>query len=57
LVKSQDIRGPLVLIKNNVPFDVAFSLDPEEVLAWSIIFGEMEGGVWNWAKMGWEERK
>lgn len=54
-MRSPELRGPLVLVKQNVPFDVAFSLEPEEVMAWSIILGEIEGGVWNWARMAWEK--
>jgi hypothetical protein len=26
-----------------------------EVLAWTIIFGELEGGKFDWAKMDWEK--
>jgi hypothetical protein len=37
-----------------VDFDVAFSLDDDEALAWCIIFGRMDGGKWDWRAMAWE---
>jgi hypothetical protein len=30
------------LVKNGIPFDVAFALSPEESLAYAVIFGQME---------------
>jgi hypothetical protein len=39
-----------------VPFDVAFSLQPHEVTAWTIIFGEMDGGVWDFDAMAWKKQ-
>jgi hypothetical protein len=35
--------------------DVAFSLDDNVALAWGIIFGQIDGGKWNWQAMRWEE--
>ncbi|WP_217478393.1 hypothetical protein [Pararobbsia alpina] len=32
------------LVQNNVPFDVAFSVDNVKRTAWSIIFSEMATG-------------
>ena len=47
----------LWLVKNGVPFDVAFSLDSVDRMAYSIIFGQMEGNVWDWSRMVWSKDK
>jgi hypothetical protein len=47
----------LWLVKNNVDFDVAFSLPPLEVAAWAIIFGQFEGGVFDFSSMRWQKSK
>jgi hypothetical protein len=44
-------------VKNGVPYDVAFSLPPEDVAAYSIIFGEIEGSKFCWATMSWEKQQ
>ena len=46
----------LYLVKNGVPFDVAFTLPDDDVLTWGIIFGEMDGNVWCDATNSWKER-
>ncbi len=45
----------LYLVKNGIPFDVAASLDDEERLAWSVIFGEFEGGHFEWETLSWKK--
>jgi hypothetical protein len=47
----------LWLVKNGVPFDVAFSLDETDRLAYAIILGKFEGGEWDFSRMRWAERK
>jgi len=47
----------LWLVKNGVPFDVAFSLDDLERTAYAIAFSEMEGAKFNWDSMRFEEPK
>jgi hypothetical protein len=42
-------------VKNGVPFDVAFALYPEEALAYAVVFGEFEGGSWNWESLSWDD--
>lgn len=42
-------------MRSGVPFDVAFELDEITRAAWCIIFSEMEGRRFNWAKMDFEE--
>jgi hypothetical protein len=39
-----------------VPFDVAFSLAPEDRLAWVIALGRLDGGEFDLAAMTWKER-
>jgi hypothetical protein len=45
-------------IKNGVPFDVAHSFDQQELLAYAIIFAQLENGnkEWNWDNMAFVER-
>jgi hypothetical protein len=40
-------------VKNGVPYDVAFTLQPESVAAYGIIFGEMEGQRFDWNSFSW----
>jgi hypothetical protein len=40
-------------VKQGVPFDVAFALYPEEAMGWSVIFGEIDGGTFDWGNMSW----
>lgn len=42
-------------MKNNVPFDVAFSLDDVTRTAWCIVFSEFEGAKFNFNTMRFEE--
>jgi hypothetical protein len=43
----------LYLVRNGVPFDVAFSLDRRERLAWVVIFGTFDGGSFDWMSETW----
>ena len=52
---SAPLREALWLVKNGVPFDVAFSLDDVTRAAWSIVFSQMEGHKFNWSTMRFEE--
>lgn len=51
-----ELREQLWLVKHGVPFDVAFSLDRTERMAWSVIMGEFEGGTFNWSSGTWDRR-
>jgi hypothetical protein len=46
----------LYLCRNGVPFDVAFSLTPDERLAWVVALGELDGHEFDFATMGWKVR-
>jgi hypothetical protein len=39
-----------------VPFDVAFSLPEHERLAWVVIMGTIDGGVFDWSIEQWREQ-
>jgi hypothetical protein len=45
----------LWLVKNGVPFDVAFSLDEITRAAWCIRFGQLDGRKFDWRAMEWED--
>jgi hypothetical protein len=48
------------LVKNGVPFDVAFALAEggmdAELIAYQVVLGELDGGVFRWDRMEWEDR-
>lgn len=44
----------LFLVTNGVPFDVAFSLDEDERLAWVVVIGRLKGREYNWQTKDWE---
>jgi hypothetical protein len=43
----------LRLVKNGVPYDVAFSLSPVELEAYLICFGILDGGNFSFDRMKW----
>lgn len=44
----------LYLVKNGVPFDIAFSLPKAWRRAFVVALGEMAGGRYDWDSLGWE---
>ena len=46
----------LWLVKNGVPFDVAFSVDEDTLKGWTVLFGKFEGGEFDWDADRWRER-
>jgi hypothetical protein len=62
-VKSEHLadNGELIeclwLVRNNVPFDVAFSLRDHERFAWCVIFARFEGSDFDFATDKWKQRK
>jgi hypothetical protein len=46
----------LFLVRNGVPFDVAFSLPPEDRLAWVVALGTLDGNEFDFGVMRWKER-
>lgn len=57
LSQDPDLVDCLFLVKNGVPFDVAFSLDAVERLAWVVVFGEFSGLHFNWETRSWDPAK
>jgi hypothetical protein len=55
LIDDPELNETLWLIKNGIPFDVAWSLDQTERYVWSIIFGIFEGGNFNRETMQFEK--
>lgn len=43
-------------MKNGVPWDEAWSMEPVEALAAAVVFGEMEGNRFDWQSMTWKDR-
>jgi hypothetical protein len=40
---------------NGVPYDVAFSLPPDERMAHVVAIGTLNGGRFNWGTLTWED--
>lgn len=55
-MEHSELGECLWLVKNGVPFDVSFSLEPYERLAYCVTFGEFEGNKWDWQAMAWQKR-
>lgn len=45
----------LYLVRCGVPFDLAFSLDCAERLAFIVIMGTLDGQAFDWTKLCWAE--
>ena len=43
-------------MKNGIPYDVAMKLSPTRRLAYTVAFGELEGGRFNWTALKWEDK-
>lgn len=48
-----DLLDCLYLVRNGVPFDVAFSLPDEERAAFVVAIGRLDGGVFDTQAMRW----
>jgi len=58
MMESVDTREALWLVRNGVPFDVAFGVDAITRTAWCLMFSEMETGrEFNWNTLKFEEPK
>ena len=51
------LKHRLWLVKNGVPYDVAFSLSKTDATAYGIIMGEFEGGEFDYHCMSWKDKK
>lgn len=43
------------LVKNGLTLSEVGELDETEMLAWTVAFGQAEGGVFDWDRLKWEE--
>jgi hypothetical protein len=51
------VRECLFLVRNGIPFDVAFEVDDVTRAGWAIIFSEQDGARFNFGTMEFEESK
>lgn len=56
IVDDPVLHNRLYLVRNNVPFDVAFSLDSVTARGWSMSFAKMDGHEWDWDQGDWKKR-
>jgi hypothetical protein len=45
----------LFLVRNGVPFDVAFALPEDDRLAWIVAIGWLDGLAFDWRSRTWVE--
>jgi hypothetical protein len=50
-----DLVDCLYLVRNGVPFDVAFSLPVDERLAWVVVMGRFDGFDYDWGARRWKK--
>jgi hypothetical protein len=55
LSRHPDLVDCLYLVRNGVPFDVAFSLSVSERLAWIVALGCLDGREFDWSTMRWSD--
>ena len=53
MAESADLVDGLYLVRNGIPFDVAFSLDQGERTAWIVAIGTLDGKQWDWRAGQW----
>jgi hypothetical protein len=50
-------RMALLCVSKGIDYDVAFALYPDELMAYCVIFGELDGGRFDWEASKWLERE
>jgi len=50
-------NNALWLVKNGVPYDVAFNMGEADILAHMIVFASFEGTNFDWRRMRWEPKE
>ena len=50
------LENRLYLVRNNIPFDVAFSLDNVTARGWALQFARMDGHDWDWDSGTWKKK-
>jgi hypothetical protein len=44
------------VIRNNVPFDMAWELDQAELLAYTVVFAAFDGQEFDWVRMEFKQK-
>ena len=67
LSEDPEFRDAAWLVRNGVPFATAFGMDADDIstyrmpddvrLALAVLFGEWEGGRYNWSTRTWEKQR
>ena len=57
LARHPDLIDSLYLVRNGVPFDVAFSLPVDERNAFILALGTLEGREFDWHRLCWKPAK
>ena len=55
LLGTPRLTDCLYLVRNGVPFDVAFSLPPDERMAYVVTFGCLDGQYFDWCTHRWRQ--
>lgn len=53
--RHPDLIDCLYLVRNGVPFDVAFSLPPDDRLAFIVALGSLDGNEFDWSTGAWKQ--
>ena len=53
LAQDAELRARLYLANKLHDFDLAFSISDEQVKAWTVIYGEIDGGRFDWGRNEW----
>jgi hypothetical protein len=55
MTEAPGLRDALFLVSKGVPYSQAMGMSPTKRLAMCIVFGEQEGGTWDWDEMRWRK--
>ena len=45
------------LVKSGLPLSFIETLDDAEMLAWTVAFGKLEGGSFDWEELKWRQKE
>lgn len=51
--RLDDLKLRLYLVKNGIPYSVAMQMGADDLCAYMIAFGELEGGTFDWRLGAW----
>ena len=55
MTEAPGLREALLLVSKGVPYKTAMAMSPKKRIAMCIVFGQLDGGVWDWSEMRWIE--